>query len=219
MKSLHYTRLLLEPGSRGAVTLRDPYDLHATLWRAFEGRASERPFLFRADLVRSEAGLRWKVLVQATTAGRWESLGASLVELQQAEHTHALAVGARFRFLLRANCTRRKKGQNEFGDLDREAFRAARGKRVAVFGEEAQRAWLAEKIAAAGCSLVHEPRLSNARAWYWNDRGRHARHDGVDFEGVLRVDDVTRAASALEEGIGPARAFGFGLLSLARLPA
>lgn len=40
---------------------------------------------------------------------------------------------------------------------------------------------------------------------------------GALFEGVLVVDNVDRFVRALESGIGPAKAYGFGLLSIARV--
>ncbi|MEL7170368.1 MAG: type I-E CRISPR-associated protein Cas6/Cse3/CasE, partial [Bacteroidota bacterium] len=40
-------------------------------------------------------------------------------------------------------------------------------------------------------------------------------HFGVRFDGVLRVDNSVKVLDALRQGIGPAKAFGFGLLSLA----
>ena len=36
------------------------------------------------------------------------------------------------------------------------------------------------------------------------------------FEGVLRVADPAALASAVENGLGSAKGYGFGLLSLAR---
>jgi CRISPR system Cascade subunit CasE len=39
----------------------------------------------------------------------------------------------------------------------------------------------------------------------------------VDFEGILEVTDPEEFAAAVTAGIGPAKAFGFGLLSVARL--
>ena len=38
---------------------------------------------------------------------------------------------------------------------------------------------------------------------------------GVRFDGVLQVTDVGALVEAVRGGIGPAKAFGFGLLSLA----
>ncbi len=41
----------------------------------------------------------------------------------------------------------------------------------------------------------------------------------VTFEGVLRVIEPTRLADLLKNGIGPAKAFGCGLLLMRRLRA
>ena len=40
-------------------------------------------------------------------------------------------------------------------------------------------------------------------------------HFGVRFDGTLQVTDARALARAVRDGIGPAKAFGFGLLSLA----
>jgi CRISPR system Cascade subunit CasE len=40
-------------------------------------------------------------------------------------------------------------------------------------------------------------------------------HFGVRFDGMLQVDEPDQAMEAVRQGIGPAKAFGFGLLSLA----
>ena len=42
-----------------------------------------------------------------------------------------------------------------------------------------------------------------------------SRHHSVLFDGRLRVTDSTAFQKALSCGIGPAKAFGFGLLSIA----
>jgi CRISPR system Cascade subunit CasE len=39
---------------------------------------------------------------------------------------------------------------------------------------------------------------------------------GAIFDGALSVTDAAAFRAALETGIGPAKAFGFGLLSLSR---
>lgn len=41
-------------------------------------------------------------------------------------------------------------------------------------------------------------------------------HFGVRFDGLLCVTDPETLVEAVRQGIGPAKAFGFGLLSLAR---
>jgi CRISPR system Cascade subunit CasE len=42
-------------------------------------------------------------------------------------------------------------------------------------------------------------------------------HFGVRFDGLLRVEDPERLKIGLSSGIGSAKGFGFGLLSLARI--
>lgn len=194
---------------------RDLHDVHQALWRAFHGPSRE--FLFRADVTRAEGATRMKVLVQARAEAAWEKLGATLEAAEQLHRALRLQPGEQLRFFLRANPTASRKGRSEpaFEGVEGEAFREARGRRVALFGEERQRQWLARKAEVAGFNVL-DVRLSNSRPWRWADSGRAVHHDGVDFDGILEVRDANRLAAALQQGIGPAKAFGFGLLSLAR---
>jgi len=41
-------------------------------------------------------------------------------------------------------------------------------------------------------------------------------HQAVLYDGVLEVQAVEQFMTSLQKGIGPAKAFGFGLLSLAK---
>ena len=86
---------------------------------------------------------------------------------------------------------------------------------MGLLREADQQAWLDRKAAAGGFRVL-AVRASNVRPWRWARGGTRARHDGVDFEGVLQVADPGRFLATVETGIGPAKAFGFGLLSLAR---
>ena len=40
---------------------------------------------------------------------------------------------------------------------------------------------------------------------------------GVQFEGVLRVEDTKKFEYVLKNGIGSGKAFGFGLLTIAKI--
>ena len=195
---------------------RDVYDLHQLLWRAYE-EDDERPFLFRADVIRTESGSRVKVLVQAVTEARWSALGDRLVSAEQGFHELTLHAGEQLRFFLRASPTVRRKGRSDpmFADLDTKAFRALRGRRVALVRDEDRLQWLERKAVASGVKVLGV-RTSNARPWRWARRGNSARHDGVDFEGHLEIEDPELLATAVVTGIGTAKAFGFGLLSLAQ---
>lgn len=220
--------------------LRDAYEVHRALWRAFPGvpEGDAAPFRFRADAVRAEDGEAVvRALVYSTAEPAWERLGEGVRVLETAPAMSAAAlreswsVGRVLRFYLRANATRAVK------DAERgsEAAKAQRGKRVAVEGEEAQRAWLlarAEKHGFAVCTREvtvrdtegtarevrqeHELWLRGARLWRW--RGAEAphagTHQGVDYEGLLEVRDTERFCEAVLRGVGPAKGLGFGLLSV-----
>jgi CRISPR system Cascade subunit CasE len=123
-----------------------------------------------------------------------------------------LEPGRRFRFRLRANPTRRidtKSGPDG---------KRRNGRRVPVRGDDGRRAWLVRKLEAAGFRLdeaaeLHQrpEGLSRAR----RGGGSVAIHDAHTFEGVVQVVDARAARDAVVTGIGPAKAYGFGLLSLA----
>lgn len=235
MSVLHLARLTLS-----ASGVRDVYDLHRLLWKAFPGVPSgtAQPFLFRADRVRGDDDrVQIRVLIQSEREPDFSAMREHLLaEPERSRHggsgiESAIREGARLRFYLRANVTRSVKNGAGFEGLSDEERRIRRGKRVAVWGEEKQREWLlerAERLGFAVCqrqvrgawgtlAVVHELRLQNVRPWHWTGtKGVRATHQGVDFEGVLEVRDVAKLRETLRRGIGPAKAFGFGLLSLAR---
>lgn len=194
------------------------YDLHRALWKAFPKRAA-RPFLFRADDVEQGA---LRVLVQSSIEPEWARLGDVEASGPKPYEPKPIA-GSHFRFLLRANVTVSRKGRDDprFADRDGAAFRAARGLRVGVVRDEQRIAWLVRQGERAGFALATRAggtlvlRLGTPFVARWRREGLAARHDGIDFEGVLVVSDVERMTRAVAEGIGPAKAFGFGMLSLA----
>jgi CRISPR system Cascade subunit CasE len=78
--------------------------------------------------------------------------------------------------------------------------------------------WLERKATQSGFAIDrHAVRLQSKRIWRWSRGADSARHDGVDFEGLLTVVEPALFSGALLKGIGSAKAFGFGLLSIAPL--
>lgn len=211
---VHLARLTL-------VDAPPPYELHQRLWRTFDAEA--RVFLHRADRAAS-ASRSLVVLVQSTRPGDWSRLGDKLASVDCKEREIRLEEGDVFRFFLRANPTVARKGRREprHAALEGEEFQRARGRRVAIVSDESRAQWLHRKADMHGFSILETAgggqalRISNARTTSWARRGNMARHDGVDFEGLLRIRDPEELSRAVTQGIGSAKAFGFGLLSLAR---
>ena len=204
------SRLILNPMSRRVQTeLADLYELHRTLMRAFPDDldpATER-ILFRVDTDR-RSGVP-TVLVQSLTHPDWSAVAAIpgylLTTPPEVENPACkpydprAARGQLLRFRLRANPT----------------FRRA-GKRLAWLREEDQIAWLARKADGSGFRIISVTVIPEGFQDAVRDRtGDKMRHFAVRFDGLLQVTDPTRFLETLRRGIGPAKAFGFGLLSVA----
>jgi CRISPR system Cascade subunit CasE len=115
--------------------------------------------------------------------------------------------GTRFVFRLKANAT--KKINTKTGSDGRRK----NGSRVPVRGDEGRREWFFRHAEVAGFRC-DELRIEETQL----HQGRKDRvFSGALFEGVISVADIVAFRSAHAAGIGSAKAFGFGLLSLHRL--
>lgn len=81
--------------------------------------------------------------------------------------------------------------------------------------EDGQREWLARKLDGAArveaASVLAHPPL------YFRKAGAAGKLLTATFEGLLRVADPEALRQLLKKGIGPAKAFGCGLLLVRRL--
>jgi CRISPR system Cascade subunit CasE len=201
---IYLSQLLLNPVFRGVQTdLRDPYQMHRTLCRGFgdhPGELSAARCLFRVEHGNGHP----RVLVQSLLPPQWAQLPAFPAYLiappEVKPFAPVFATGGRFAFRLRANPTVKRQGR-----------------RLGLSHQEAQYEWLQRKGEQNGfavCSAAAgPPRPTDCRA----GEGRLAHFLGVTFEGLLQVTDPPRLARGLARGIGSGKAFGFGLLSLARV--
>jgi CRISPR system Cascade subunit CasE len=133
----------------------------------------------------------------------------------------AVQSGMTLLFRLRANPTRRVSPRCE-SEKDPRFY----GKRVELYREEEQIAWLGRKAAAHGFHLLavkvnrDVPNLNTIPKS--KIKGHHSGTEkpvtfgSVLFEGKLAVTDANQFREALVQGIGSGKAYGFGLLSIAR---
>jgi CRISPR system Cascade subunit CasE len=92
--------------------------------------------------------------------------------------------------------------------------------------DSALESWLKEKGARNGFELVHGESMNGkkrlkfqAEGYRWHampKKGRDAGFSSVDFEGELQVVDPELFQTMLFNGIGPAKAFGCGLMMVRR---
>ena len=122
--------------------------------------------------------------------------------------THRIRPGDLVRFRLRANPTEKRDDKRKRID-PRPGFMA-----------ESHSTWIRGKLGEASCSPVCLENLVPGWAYGWRSKhepqpDQRMQFWSVLFEGTFRVGDTTELRELLLRGIGPAKAFGFGLLSLA----
>lgn len=195
--------------------VRNPYNLHRQLWHLFPGEDREsrsngdetrQGFLFRVE--DSAAGRPARLLVQSRRAPT-RADGVLLVGTR--EISPCPSAGQRLAFVLTANPVK------TIIDVQRDAKAGKQSEkcRVPLIKEEDQRHWLLRKLGEAGeieaVSVLPHPPL------YFRKGNRGGKLVTATFEGVLCVKDANRLTDLLENGVGPAKAFGCGLLLVRRL--
>ncbi len=203
--------------------------MHRTLMNGYPyPRVESRcDLLFRVEPSRTGTPV---VLVQTRDDPDWSQLPGGYLRGPAECKPFDLAVrpGQRLRFRLRANPTKRVAAKNErLGGV-------MAGKRVGLTAEAEQLRWLLRRADAGGFRIpgewveakhpeTGEPvQLPNFRVDIvpdGRDRNDKPDHDGaflaVRFDGVLVVTDPPAFRETVAAGLGSAKAFGFGLLSVA----
>ena len=196
----------------------------AILKQVHSKRGHNSGFLFRID---PYAGGRAVILVQSAFEPDWEYayhnagyLLAAPPEMKSFDH--GFTKGQRFRFCLVANPTRRLSKNSRYSN-GKPVKEKDIGKRVPVPTEKLFN-WLAHKDREdskperSGFSIDKDFTTVQPGYIYMNKTrdGKGQRLFSVRYEGVLEVTDAGCFHKTIISGIGPGKAFGFGLLSVAR---
>jgi len=215
---MYLSRLLLNPRSRQVQReARDPYQQHRTVMSAFPETLPETErVLYRLD-IQPRTG-HMIMLVQSRTAPDWNKLADDYLlpadpfnDLPNpAVKSIALTVraGQILGFRLRANPTKRLMRDDPERKLKK-------GQRVGLFDESDQLEWLQRKAKAHGFEVGNVHMVDEGFHDGKTKNDHRLKFFAVRFEGHLRVTDPAALVEAVKSGIGPAKAFGCGLLSLA----
>lgn len=214
---MHLSRVILNARHRQVQTdLRNPYDLHRTLTFAFaaegENLSPAERLLWRLDGERPP-----KLLVQSHASPDWSRILAQhpgyldTFQVTAFNHERLTALtrpGEIYRFRLRANPTITKQMPAEGKP------RGHKPKRYGLYSAGAQAEWLLAQGQRCGFvperfEITHSERLRARKG------GGQVTLSAATFEGELRVTDPAALRSALQGGLGHAKALGLGLLSLA----
>jgi len=208
--------------------LQNPYHLHTAMLKAFplyKKTNESSGILFRQERKSDESS--WIiVLVQSLIRPDWELLKNNMENTFQYDQPKEISElqfrhGQQLRFRLRANPIKTIRDENGRKNKKGEIKRC----RVPLLKENQQIAWLKKKEkeirpGISGGFQINSCRVIDEGNW------KHRRKDESDpirihtvlFEGVLTVREATFfLEEAVKKGIGPAKSFGCGLLSLARV--
>jgi len=204
---IYLSQLILNPANRMVQNeSRNPYEMHRTLMRGFADKRYEANVLYRLD-IHPYSGVMG-LLVQSTVEPDWQPLrevgqGEYLLAPPQCKEVELdLPSGSILQFRLTANPTKRVssgKGNKP-------------GPRIAYYKEEEQCAWLRQKGEAHGFELFN---VQVSPAQKQTSRRKEITLHTVQFDGRLQITDAAKFQTTVQTGIGPAKAFGCGLLSLA----
>lgn len=186
---------------------RNPYQWHRALWLLFPGRPNaERDFLFRVE--GNVPGGGAVVLLQSVGAPVAAAEGVRVLASKSFEPM--FTPGLVLRFHLVANPV--KTIRDAQGRLDRHG--APKACRVPLIREEQQQEWLQRKL--IGAAQLEQVEVAPRQPLYFRREGTAGKIVPVAFDGVLVVRDPQQLRALLLGGLGPAKSFGCGLLSLAR---
>lgn len=188
------------------------YQIHQAIWRLFPGQEeAERDFLFRVEQMQNSVGAN--VLLQS--ALQPQNHEQSPLLLAQREFALNVPNGQGLRFRLRANPIKSIKDSSK-GTVEKKGKTFTKTVRVPLLHEEQQQAWLERKLQdfARLETLIIQP--EPVTYFRKPKEGRGGKIQTVLFDGVITVTDSTAFAMQVAEGIGPAKAFGCGLLSVTR---
>ena len=205
---MYISLLRLNSRSRRAlIESSRPYELHRSLLKAFPDQNEGGPgrVLFRLDINQETGGM--SILVQSEKEPSWLSLNGFsefVTECKSREFQPEPTAGQMFRFRLRANPSKRS---------------ISDGKRQGILKTEEQVDWLRNKGLHGGFEVID---VSVVNEGFSNDKMTDEDNNkhrltvlSVRFDGLLRVIDPEAFLLTIREGIGSAKGFGFGLLSIA----
>lgn len=206
----YLTQIILDFATVARLRIRDVYDWHQRVWECFPDHDGQRrDFLTRLE--RKEGGFQLLIVSPvAPTRPEWCPPdcwhGPKLIP-------ESYFTRSRYRFHLRANPTRKVAVQNPDGSFKKNSRRVPLSKREDLI------AWIRRKGEQGGFAVQEDSlRTIPGGREYFQKNGQRGLHSAVEFQGVLAVTDPRKFRETFTRGIGPAKAFGFGLLVIAPIP-
>ena len=212
---MYLSRLILNPRNRQAQReIADPYNLHRTILHAFGSDRKTAGVLYRLDINPRSGQIM--LLVQSQKWPNWDWLTetgyllpdpfSGLDNPSVKEINLSLREGQTLRFRLVANPTVKKVRRDENG-------KRLNSNRVPLVREEEQLAWLLKRANDNGFHF-DDSHINISQIQRQTSRKKKITIYTVQFDGHLQITDADKFKMIVKQGLGPAKAFGCGLLSL-----
>ena len=225
---MYFSRIRLRTDADTGVLARqlcnsDSYLEHQLLWRLFSGDAeAKRDFLFRRDDLNG-----WPQFYLVSQ--RLPEDADNVWQIDHREYRPRLRNGQRLGFSLRANPVITRKdasGKHKRHDLVMDLKRqgnwklTARNARSSLYEltQLAGQTWLSSRLERNGGKLEtlnSEGYMQHRTSGKRNEKP--IQYSSLDLDGTLTVADTEAFTQALYRGLGPAKAFGCGLLLVRRI--
>ena len=218
---MYLSRLQLNPDNRQVWRqhLRNPYKIHQMIMRGFPDgvKREAAKVLYRLEM-RDDLPV---LMVQSTLEPDWAEINPAYLMTPDPSDPWPnpairplnlpLQAGQILSFRLCANPTIKK------GRWDEATGKTLNSNRVPLVQEDEQRGWLNNRAEAGGFTVLNVAISQSQTQKIWKQpKAKPITLYTVQFDGHLQVKDPDKLVQAVECGIGPAKAFGCGLLSLAR---
>ena len=209
---MYLSRLKLNQSRRSTrELLLNPYRLHQAVYRAFPDKEDSGPgrVLYRVDENKRSNAVH--LVVQSDKEPNWQKADfitdCLLEPAEQKVFAPRFEVGQTMRFRVRANPSVKKQTEGK-----------KNGYRLGLLREEDQLKWFRQKAETGGFDLLTYRVLPEGVVHAETGKviGKLG-HYAVRYEGVLRVFNSELFAITVKDGIGAAKGFGFGLLSVATI--
>ena len=197
---MYLSRLLLT-GER----FRNPYEIHRALWSVFSETPDQaRDFLFRVE---HNSIKQTQVIMQSLREPSCDSQFSHI--LASKPFRPNLPENCQFRFLLVANPV--KTITDDQGRLNNKG--EIKKCRVPLIKDEDQLTWLKRRFNKS--VIFNALEIEKQMPLHFRKGSKPGKIQPYAFKGILQVKDSSTLETLLQHGIGPAKAFGCGLLSLA----
>jgi CRISPR system Cascade subunit CasE len=236
--NLYLARLVLNPGNRAVQRdINDCQAMHRRVMSAFDSLPSASPRKEMGILYRLESVQDVNTVILFTQSNRipdWTRLPAGYLVEHSANPAvkeittllQRLADNQRYIFELAAcPCQKAATSTKE----ERLAGNKKNGRRIPLQGFATRIGWLERQGARHGFRVItadaspqpaihggYNAKKGLPRLCGGEPEGDRMKHQGVVYKGILEITHPELFQDTLREGIGPARAYGFGMLMLLR---